>query len=325
MNGIPAFAGMTILVASLSAAALEHAMPVDCIAGETCWIVNYVDMDPGSAARDYTCGSQTYNGHDGTDFAIRDRVAMREGVRVLASAPGVVKRRRDGVSDEGMDKHPQGQECGNGVVIEHAGGWQTQYCHLREGSVRVRPGDRVEAGTPLGMVGHSGKAQFPHLHFTIRRRGERLDPFAGTKEGCGLAAAPLWDAAARKALEYRPASIYAAGIAGGKVSPDQIHRGEGMPRAGRGSPALVAFAAIYGVRAGDEMRLSLMDDAGNVLARHRVTAERNQARFVFFAGKKRQGAQWRGGEYRVEAELVRPRASGEAPYSTVRRAAAKVD
>lgn len=306
------------------AADLQHSLPIDCVPGETCWVVNYVDVDSGPEARDYTCGSQTYNGHDGTDFAIRDRVAMREGVRVLASAPGVVKRRRDGVSDEGMDKHPQGQECGNGVVIEHADGWQTQYCHLREGSVRVRPGDRVEAGTPLGMVGHSGKAQFPHLHFTIRRRGERLDPFAGTKEGCGLAAAPLWDAAARKALEYRPASIYAAGITGGKVDPGMVYQGNlSAPRID--SPALVAWAAIYGVRAGDEMRLSLMDDAGNVLARHRVTAERHQARFVFFAGKKRQEARWRAGEYRVEAELVRPRASGEAPYSTVRRAAAKVD
>ena len=324
MNGIPAFAGMTSLLVSLSAAALEHAMPVDCVPGESCWIVNYVDMDAGKAARDYTCGSQTYNGHNGTDFAIRDLAAMREGVRVLASAPGVVKRRRDGVSDEGMDKHPQGQECGNGVLIDHADGWQTQYCHLRQGSVRVRPGDRVQAGAPLGMVGHSGKAEFPHLHFTVRRRGQALDPFAGTDTGCGLSGTPLWDAPARKALEYRPASIYAAGLAGGRVEPGMVHKGS-VPAARIDSPALVAWAAIYGVRGGDEMRLSLMDDAGGVLARHRVTAQRNQARFVFFTGKKRQEAQWRAGEYRVEVELLRPRASGEAPYSTVRRAAAKLE
>jgi murein DD-endopeptidase MepM/ murein hydrolase activator NlpD len=281
--------------------------------------VNYVDMDPGKAARDYTCGAQTYNGHDGTDFAIRDLRAMRAGVQVLASAAGVVKARRDGVSDEGMGNYPDGQECGNGVVIDHADGWQTQYCHLRRGSVQARVGQRVEAGTPLGLVGNSGKAEFPHLHFAIRRRGERLDPFVAAKEGCGRAAAPLWDAAARKALEYRPASIYAAGIAGERVTSREIHGEDEMPRARRSAPALVAWAAIFGVRAGDELELSLTDDEGKVLARHRVTARRDQARYVFYTGRRRKEAQWPPGEYRVEASLLRAGPAG-APYSTGRRA-----
>lgn len=327
MNRIPAFAGTTILAFSLSvalspgAAALEHALPVDCVPGETCWIVNYVDMDPGKAARDYTCGAQTYNGHDGTDFAIRDLRAMRAGVSVLASAAGVVKARRDGVSDEGMGNHPEGQECGNGVVIDHADGWQTQYCHLRRGSVQARVGQRVEAGTPLGLVGNSGKAEFPHLHFEVRRRGESLDPFAGgaVGAGCGRAAAPLWDGAAAKALQYRPASIYAAGIAGERVTSREIHGEDEMPRARRSSPALVAWAAIFGVRAGDELELLLRDDAGKVLARHRVTARRDQARYIFYTGRPRKEAQWPAGEYHAEASLLRPGAAG-APYSTVRRA-----
>ena len=41
---------------------------------------------------------------------------------------------------------------GNGVVIDHGGGWISQYSHLRSGSVRVHPGDRVSAGQPLGLV-----------------------------------------------------------------------------------------------------------------------------------------------------------------------------
>jgi murein DD-endopeptidase len=39
------------------------------------------------------------------------------------------------------------------VVIDHGGGWETQYCHLREGSVLVRPDETLDAGP----------AQFPVL------------------------------------------------------------------------------------------------------------------------------------------------------------------
>jgi hypothetical protein len=46
-----------------------------------------------------------------------------------------------------------GKECGNGVLIEHEGGWRTQYCHMAKGSVRVKPGDQLTTGQPIGLVG----------------------------------------------------------------------------------------------------------------------------------------------------------------------------
>ena len=56
------------------------ALPVDCIVDRDCWIANYVDHDPGADAKDHTCGPLTYDGHGGTDFAVRDFASVRRGV-----------------------------------------------------------------------------------------------------------------------------------------------------------------------------------------------------------------------------------------------------
>src|SRR5262249_54329265 len=58
---------------------------VACELGKTCWVVNYPDTDRAeSSAKDFTCGPLTYDTHDGTDFGIRDLVAMATGVPVRA-------------------------------------------------------------------------------------------------------------------------------------------------------------------------------------------------------------------------------------------------
>ncbi|WP_374448607.1 M23 family metallopeptidase, partial [Stella sp.] len=147
------------LVAWDGAAAAEGirlGLPIDCRPGVDCWVVNYVDRDPGPGRKDYRCGAMSYDGHNGTDIAIRDLKAMRDGVPVLAAADGVVRAVRDEMADVNFrDAGPEAiakRECGNGVVVDHPGGWQTQYCHLRKGSVRVKPRDRVTAGQPVGLV-----------------------------------------------------------------------------------------------------------------------------------------------------------------------------
>jgi murein DD-endopeptidase len=64
----------------------------------------------------------------GTDFAVRDMQAMRRGVDVRAIAAGIVRRLRNNVNGHEL-KIPadqvQGKECGNGVVIRHADGWES--------------------------------------------------------------------------------------------------------------------------------------------------------------------------------------------------------
>ena len=94
-----------------------------------------MDHDPTSGASDMRCGPLTYDGHTGTAFAIRDPLANPTGVNVIASAAGMIKALRDGVSDitytPARASELDGKECGNGVVIAHDQGWETKYCHLK--------------------------------------------------------------------------------------------------------------------------------------------------------------------------------------------------
>ncbi|MEZ5722897.1 MAG: M23 family metallopeptidase [Paracoccaceae bacterium] len=135
---------------------------------------------------------------------------------MLAAAPGEVRALRDGMPDLGLAGTPpdllDGQECGNGVLIDHGNGWETQYCHLRAGSVAVAEGDRVERGDRIGLVGYSGHTEFPHVHLGVRHDGAVIDPFDsdGTRV-CGADDGPdddLWAAPPG----YRAGGVVAAGL-----------------------------------------------------------------------------------------------------------------
>ncbi|MFZ9679709.1 MAG: hypothetical protein ACO3BH_15275, partial [Quisquiliibacterium sp.] len=57
------------------------------------------DAGPGPRVEDHRCAYRTYEGHKGTDFAIRDFRGIDEGVSVLASAGGIVTAARDGAEE----------------------------------------------------------------------------------------------------------------------------------------------------------------------------------------------------------------------------------
>jgi len=57
--------------------------------------------------------------------------------------------------------------AGNYVMIDHGNSEYSLYAHLKPGSVGVKVGDRVAAGTPLGKLGSSGNSTEPHLHFQV--------------------------------------------------------------------------------------------------------------------------------------------------------------
>jgi hypothetical protein len=57
--------------------------------------------------------------------------------------------------------------AGNYVVIDHLNGEYSVYCHLQEGSIRVRKGDRVNKGMVIAKVGNTGNSSAPHLHFQL--------------------------------------------------------------------------------------------------------------------------------------------------------------
>ena len=143
------------------------------------------------------CGPLTHDGNTGTDFAIRDPLANPNGVNVIASAAGTIKALHDGISDiaytPARASELDGKECGNGIVIAHDQGWETQYCHLKHGSISVKVGDTVQVSDVLGKIGLSGRMQFPHVHVSVRHNGTCIDPFAPSgRLTCNASADTLW-------------------------------------------------------------------------------------------------------------------------------------
>lgn len=294
------------LAAPVAAGAFDLTPPIACDLGEDCHIQQYVDADPGPGAQDFRCGPLSYDGHKGTDFALPSLVEMEAGVPVLASAPGVVKALRDGMADgafaAGDAASVEGRECGNGIVIDHGDGWETQYCHLRRGSVQVSKGDRVARGAPLGAVGMSGKAEFPHVHLSVRRNGAVVDPFAPEAAHCGEpAGADLW----LDTPSYEPGGLIAAGFAAGMPAYGAIKAGRAAVHSlDRDAPALVLFGYVFGGRKGDLIEIGIDGPDGRVIA-HGIALEKDQAQLFRAAGKRRPGAGWPVGQYEGQVRMLR--------------------
>lgn len=286
--------------------------PMGCTLGEDCYIQQYVDHDPGPGAQDFTCGSLSYDGHKGTDIALPSLAAMEAGVRVLAAAPGTVIGVRDSMPDQIMTNENRdsvaGRECGNGVVVRHADGWVTQYCHLKQGSVVVSEGTAVIAGTVLGQVGLSGATQFPHLHLSLRKNKEVRDPFAPgidpkAPQTCGLASADnnQWTLP----VGYEAGGFLSAGFADHVPDYSAITAGtaDQSPLPADAS-ALVLWALAYGARAGDRMELTILNPEGDTQFHTETPLERTQAR-LFRAGGIRLKEALVPGRYLGQARLIR--------------------
>jgi murein DD-endopeptidase MepM/ murein hydrolase activator NlpD len=316
----PPIAALSILLIALAGGAAAQqppylSLPIDCTIGKDCFIQQYTDVDPGPGQKDYRCGIATYEGHKGTDFRVLSVKAAEAGVRVLASAAGRVKGVRDGVEDRLVSSEADRQavkdrECGNGVVLDHGGGWETQYCHMRKGTLTVRSGQTVEAGAPLGMVGYSGEAQFAHVHLSVRKDGAVVDPFLGdavsgacisqnTQQISGLWQQNVW-----RNMAYSDGQIVETGFAARPVATADVEKG-GIEPPAADSPALIFYARAINMRAGDSVRMSVEGPGGFHVASPGEPVDRTKAQYVGIAGKKRSGAAWTSGRYRGTAEVIR--------------------
>jgi hypothetical protein len=302
-------------------------VPVRCHIGADCFVQNYVDVDPGSGMQDFACGRLTYDGHKGVDFRLTDLAAMRQGVTVVAAAAGTVTRTRDGVADVSIrqsGRAPAGKEAGNAVVIDHGNGWETQYSHLLQGSVAVRPGDRVEVGRPLGRIGLSGNTEFPHVDFGVRRAGQGVDPYTGRVIGTtvqdspalpapalpacnsdgGIPIGTLWSDQARRTLVYRPSALLGAGLARETPKADTARDGGyGQPLPAGPGP-LGVWVELMGGRRGDAVTVEAIGPNGQRLHRLTGTVPRPLAVLFINANIRPPNADpWPAGVYRVMVAL----------------------
>jgi hypothetical protein len=272
-----------------------------------------VDRDPSSGALDYQCGRSTYNGHKGTDFAVGPINRISQGVDVLAAADGTVLRVRDGEPDGLSDAlreraRAKTLECGNGLVIDHGNGWTSQYCHLRRGSLRVSPGDKLVAGQPIGLVGLSGVTEFPHLHVTLRRDNIVVDPFSihVTDDLCGATdRISAWRDQDQSQLLYRQSQIYNAGFSASVPEWAQIQRSRRTEtRLSCDAEVLISWVEIFNVRAGDKLSVAIKGPDGSSFLKQEEIFEKSQARAFRYHGKKRKVKCWPSGSYTAHYRIL---------------------
>jgi len=103
--------------------------------------------------------------HLATDYA------APTGSPVVAVANGVV-------IEAGWDSG-----YGNLVRIKHSSGLTTGYAHLSHIAVGIRSGRPVKQGDLIGLVGQTGLATGPHLHFMMAKNGTPINPVPALKKG----------------------------------------------------------------------------------------------------------------------------------------------
>ncbi|MEV0433115.1 peptidoglycan DD-metalloendopeptidase family protein [Nocardia sp. NPDC050413] len=146
-------------------------------------------------------------GHKGIDMAATDGTtiySVSDG-RVVAAGPA--------------------SGFGNWIVVDsvdyNGRAYSAVYGHMWDHGVKVRTGDTVTAGQPIGMVGSAGESSGPHLHFEIVpggrfTGGRQIDPMPW------LDGAPTPDVGGARAFSNDPSCVRGFGSAGGLLADGKV-------------------------------------------------------------------------------------------------------
>ena len=126
------------------------------------WSGGFLRPVPGDSTSSFgrrsVFNGQARSPHSGTDF----RAA--EGTPIKAPNTGMVVLAADLYFS------------GNVVIIDHGWGLYSYFAHLSK--ILVDKGDLVEPGQTVGQAGATGRVTGPHLHWTLRLNGARVDPLS---------------------------------------------------------------------------------------------------------------------------------------------------
>lgn len=117
-------------------------------------------------AFDFIIVDEKGKSHKGRGKENRDFYAF--GKKILASSGGVVVEAVDGIRDNKPGEINNYLIAGNLVIIKHRKNEISFLAHLKQGSVKVKSGDKVKTGQVIGLCGNSGKSSEPHLHYHLQ-------------------------------------------------------------------------------------------------------------------------------------------------------------
>ena len=124
---------------------------------------------PGRFAIDWVAVDD--EGRTSRGDADRPADTLGYAVPVLAGADAIVAAVRDGMAEHpGIAANPRHRledAAGNYVALRLPDGRHVFYEHLKPGSIRVRPSQRVAYGAPIGALGFTGDSTGPHLHMHV--------------------------------------------------------------------------------------------------------------------------------------------------------------
>lgn len=127
--------------------------------GSFAWPVN----SSGRFISQYFGWVTKYYKHTGVDLD------WRNGLDIIAADRGTVV----------AVSYGWGGGYGNHIIVDHGNGYQTLYAHLS--SIKVTPGQSVDRGQSIGVMGTTGISTGVHLHFEVRQGGVAIDPLGFIK------------------------------------------------------------------------------------------------------------------------------------------------
>ena len=306
---IPCF----IIFFNFQSYAIDFTLPIDCNIGEDCIISSYFDTNEEvGVAEDYTCGQMAEDGVQSMRFLLRNVVQMKKGVVVLAAEDGKVVAIRNTMDDVPASmigvSNVRGRECGNGVIIEHKRNFKTEYCHLMQNSIQLEVGDEILKGQRVGLVGLSGLTDFPHLEFKASKRGDPFDPFLGDENlHCGsLKAYPFWDKRTKKRLKYIQTLLLSSGFSNKVPHAKGARDGKfSKTKLTVDSKMLVFWIDIFGIHAGDQLTVSLIDPSGKVISNEKKSFKKKKEQHFQFVGDRFDRDRLKVGNYIGKITLIR--------------------
>lgn len=128
------------------------------------------------------CGGHVNLLREAFDFNVQGSYESSNGMLAVAATTGTVVKVVSGVRGgcKGCTSAQYSGGWGNHVIIQidRADGGRScfyeRYAHLAYGSIRVKAGDRVCTGQPLGLIGSTGNSTGDHLHFQRELGSEQL-------------------------------------------------------------------------------------------------------------------------------------------------------